>query len=101
MTARKALCSIGSGTHAELLAISELTFRAFAVRHGYQRITSTAGDARSRPPAWAKVRMLRELIETFDVVLWIDADAVIVDGRADVADELERDAQLALVEHRL
>jgi hypothetical protein len=96
----KALCSIGSGPHAELLAISEPTFRAYADRHGYRLLASTEGDARGRPPAWAKVPMLQEALKTFDLVLWIDADAVIVDPRADIASELSDDAQLALVEHR-
>ena len=96
---RKALCSIGSGPHAALLALSEPTFRAYAERHGYELRTSTEPDPR-RPPAWAKVPRLRELLETFELVLWIDADAVIVDDREDVAAELGPERQLAVVQHR-
>jgi hypothetical protein len=92
----KALCSIGVGPHEALLEISEPTFRAYADRHGYELIVSREADA-SRPPAWAKVPMLREAIDTFDLVVWIDADAVIVDGRDDIAGELER--ELGLVAH--
>jgi hypothetical protein len=95
----KALCSIGSGPHEALLEISRPTFAAYAQRHGYEPITSTESDPR-RPPAWAKVPMLREAIESFDLVLWIDADAVIVDGSKDIADVLERQRELALVRHR-
>jgi glycosyl transferase family (putative galactosyltransferase) len=95
----KALCSIGAGAHEPLLALSEPTFRAYARDHGYELVTSTEADV-GRPPAWAKVALLRELIEAFDLVLWIDADAVIVDGRADIARELEPDRHLALVRHR-
>jgi hypothetical protein len=98
MTARKALCSIGAGPHAALLALSEPTFRAYAERHGYELVTSTERDPR-RPPAWAKVPRLRELLETFELVLWIDADAVIVDDRKDIADELQPERQLAVVQH--
>jgi hypothetical protein len=46
------------------------------------------------------VPRLRELLETFDLVLWIDADAVIVDPRDDIADALDATSQLALVQHR-
>jgi hypothetical protein len=92
---RKALCTIGAGPHAELLEVSRPTFAAFAERHGYELITSTEADPR-RPPAWAKVPMLREALRFYDRVLWIDADAVIVDTSQDLP--LERD--LALVRHR-
>ena len=94
----KALCSIGSGPHEALLAISRPTFAAYAERHGYDLITSTESDRR-RPPAWAKVPMLRETLASYDLVLWIDADAVIVDGRDDIAAELEPERFLGLVRH--
>jgi galactosyl transferase GMA12/MNN10 family len=94
----KALCSIGSGPHEALLEISRPTFAAYAQRHGYELITSTESDP-ERPPAWSKVPMLREALTSFDLVLWIDADAVIVDGREDIAAELEPDRFLGLVRH--
>ena len=96
---RKALCSIGAGPHAALLAVSEPTFRAYAERHGYELVVGHEADP-GRPPAWAKVRMLQELLTRFDLVVWIDADAVVVDGRADIAADLAPAAQLGLVEHR-
>jgi hypothetical protein len=42
--------------------------------------------------------MLREAVDAYDLVLWIDADAVIVDGGEDVAGALDR--ELGLVQHR-
>lgn len=95
----KALCSIGAGAHEALLAVSEPTFRAYGERHGYDLIISTAAHP-ERPPAWAKVPMIRAALDAHDLVLWIDADAVIVDDRDDVAAALEPDTQLALVQHR-
>jgi galactosyl transferase GMA12/MNN10 family len=94
----KALCSIGSGPHEALLEISRPTFEAYAERHGYELITSSEVVA-GRPPAWAKVPMVREALASYDVVVWIDADAVIVDGRDDIADALEPDRFLGLVRH--
>jgi hypothetical protein len=95
----KALCTIGAGPHAALLEVSGPTFAAYARRHGYELITSTESDPQ-RPPAWAKVPLLREAVGSYELVLWIDADAVIVDGERDIADELEPDRELALVRHR-
>jgi hypothetical protein len=94
----KALCSIGSGPHEALLAISRPTFAAYAKRHGYELITSTFSDP-GRPPAWSKVTMLRDALGSYESVLWIDADAVIVDGASDIAAELEPDRFLGLVRH--
>jgi hypothetical protein len=94
----KALCSIGAGPHEALLEISRPTFAAYAERHGYELITATDSDQR-RPPAWSKVPMIRDALATYDLVLWIDADAVIVDGSEDIADELEPDRFLGLVAH--
>ena len=93
----KALCSIGAGPHAALLEISRPTFDDYARRHGYELITSSESHP-GRPPAWAKVPMLREAVDAYELVLWIDADAVIVDGERDIAAELELD--LGLVRHR-
>jgi galactosyl transferase GMA12/MNN10 family len=93
---KRALCSIGAGPHEALLDISEPTFRAYADRHRYELIVSREADP-GRPAPWAKVPMLREAVDAFDLVLWIDADAVIVDGSRDIADELER--ELGLVAH--
>jgi hypothetical protein len=95
---RKALCSIGAGSHEALLEVSEPTFRAYAERHGYDLVVGREVDPR-RPPAWSKVRMLQQLLAEFELVVWIDADAVIVDGNADIAGELEPDEQFGLVEH--
>ena len=94
----KALCSIGAGPHEALLEISRPTFAAYAERHGYELITSTESDPR-RPPAWSKVPMIRETLDAHDLVLWIDADAVILDGGEDIADELAHDRFLGLVAH--
>jgi hypothetical protein len=94
----KALCSIGAGPHAALLAVSEPTFRDYAARHGYELITSSEVDPQ-RPPAWAKVPLLRETLDRFDLVLWIDADAVIVDASLDIATELAPETQFGLVRH--
>jgi hypothetical protein len=95
---RRALCSIGAGPHAALLDVSEPTFRAYADRHGYELITTREADP-ARPPAWAKVAMLRDVLERVDLALWIDADAVIVDGSEDIAADLAPDKQLGLVSH--
>ena len=98
---RKVLCSIGSGAHAELLEITRETFAAYAARHGYEVVLETGRRAPERPPAWDKVLLLRELAEDADTLLWLDADAVVVDTSRDIAAELRPGDLLGLVERRV
>jgi len=96
---RKALCSLGLGPHAELLAVSRPTFAAYAARHGYELVIPKRLEV-ERPPAWAKVKLLRRLLDDYDVLVWLDADAVIVEGSADIAQALGADREIGLVGHR-
>jgi predicted O-methyltransferase YrrM len=63
-------------------------------------VVGTGEEALGRPASWAKVPLLRRALAQFDLALWIDADAAVVDGEADIADELKPGAFQALVEHR-
>lgn len=96
---RKVLCSIGAGPHAELLARSGVTFRRYAERHGYDVSIHDRADASGRPPAWARVLLVRQLLNRYDVVLWIDADAAVTDMSADIADLLGPHDLMGLVAH--
>ncbi len=96
---RKVLCSIGAGPHAALLDISGATFAGYAERHGYDLDLRTETLAPERPPAWSKIRLLRELLEHYDLVLWIDADAAIVDPALDIAEALKRRDLMGMVAH--
>jgi hypothetical protein len=96
---RKVLCSIGAGPHAELLEISGQTFRIYAERHGYDLALRTELAAPERPASWSKVVLVQELLDRYELVFWVDADAAIVDPTADVAAELHRRTQIGLVAH--
>lgn len=95
---RKAICSIGSGPHAELLSIGLPTLREFADRHGYRLFALTENPERERPAPWGKIPLIQALLAGHDAVLWIDADAVIVDTSKDILDEVG-DAVMGMVAH--
>jgi len=59
------------------------TFRRFAERHGYDVVVGGEEAIEDRAPAWSKVVLLRRLLEKYDYVLWIDADAIILDDSVD------------------
>jgi hypothetical protein len=95
---RRAICTFGIGPHVDLLAITVPPLRSYAVRHGYDLVVRTEVSGLTRPPSWAKVVLLRELLDTYDVVVWIDADAIVVDPTGDIAPGVPR-RPMSLVSH--
>jgi hypothetical protein len=96
---RKALVSVGAGPQVRLLRLARYTFAPFARRHGYDLHLYDEPLDGSRPVPWSKVVALERLQDRYDLLLWLDADLMIVDGRQDIAGELEDGRFLYLVEH--
>lgn len=95
----KVIVSLGAGSQRRLLDIAARSFRRYAARHGYElALHRDVVDAR-RPAPWSKVLLLRELAAEHELLLWLDADLVIVDNSLDIASELEGDRFLYMVEH--
>lgn len=85
---------------APVLEQSLPTFMAFGKRHGYDVVVGSGREAADRAPAWAKVRLIRRLLDSYEFVLWIDADAIILDDSDDPADVLASGAFQAVVKHQ-
>ena len=98
---RKALCTIAHGPHRELLEIARPTLEKYADGNGYELVTVEHRLAPDRPASWGKVLLLHQLVQQFDLVLWIDADALFVDPTRDVASELQPLRFLHLVSHQI
>jgi galactosyl transferase GMA12/MNN10 family len=96
---RKVICSIASGAFAPLSEISRPGLEAYAERHGWDLVVANDCVSHGRPPSWAKVPLVADLLRSHELVLWLDADAVITDGAQDLACELRFGRQLYLVEH--
>lgn len=94
----KALATIATGPMSQLLDSSLQTLRPFAARHGYDLVVGH-GECEDRPPAWGKVLLIRDLLSLYETVLWVDADAVIVDIAKDPADEVPHGYFQAMVRH--
>ena len=76
------------------------TFRQFAERHGYDVVVGGDEAIADRAPAWSKIVLLRRLLESYDYVLWIDADAIILDDSVDPVDLFGEQDYQALVRYR-
>ena len=96
---RKVLCTIATGPHAELFELSGPSFAIYADRHGYDLAVRQDLTDPDRAPSWNKLPFFLELFEDYDLVVWVDADAAIVDSRFDIADELAPDDLMGVVAH--
>jgi hypothetical protein len=92
----RCLVTFGVGEHAELLGIARPGFQRFADRHGYELHVAQPKPL-ELPPSWWKIPILRAALESFDEVLWVDADVVIIDDYEDLP--VRSGAWQALVEH--
>jgi hypothetical protein len=97
---RKAIISMGSGPQSRLLRLMTATVVPYASRHGYDVHLLTEPIDPERPAPWSKIRAFQRLQHDYDVLVWLDADLMVVDGRVDIATELEDGRFLYLVEHR-
>ena len=94
-THKRALATIGTGPMEPVLALAAVTFRAYADRHGYDLVIGD-GESEGRPPSWGKVLLICDLLDRYEEVLWVDSDAIILDGRTDIADAVPAEAYLAV-----
>lgn len=97
--ARKALATFGTGELGGVLDESLHTFREFGARHGYDVVVGAADEAHGRSIAWAKVPLIRRLLDFYDFVLWLDADTIVLDASDDPAELLSPDYFQALVRY--
>jgi hypothetical protein len=94
---RKVLATIGTGAMHDVLTESLNTFRQFASVHSYDVMIGTDDRAGGRATAWAKVPLIRELLDAYEYVLWIDSDAIVLDWSVDPVDLLRETDYQALV----
>ena len=97
---RKVIVSIGAGPQRQLLRLASRSFRRYARAQGYELELHTDLADATRPASWSRVPLLRRLAHSYDVLVWLDADLVIVDCSTDIASELEDGRFLYMVEHR-
>lgn len=70
---------------------------AYASRHGMDfYCANLAGE---RPPSWMKIPLLHQVLKDYDRAVWIDADVVVMDSSASIADAVPPESWQGLVEH--
>ena len=75
---------------------------AYAQRWGIDFIASKQEElAEGRPPAWGKIRLLQKVLSNYGWVLWIDADAMVVDFTQDLRRFIDDDYDIVLAAEEL
>jgi hypothetical protein len=96
---RKALVTIATGSHFELLKLSRPALELFSATHCYDLIIETELRDPTRPASWSKILAIRAALENHDIVFWIDSDAIILRTDIDVVSVLNDETHFAWVHH--
>jgi hypothetical protein len=83
------------GPHQSLLPITLPTIRRHAERYGHNVVLARPVTDRRLHFDFAKVVMMRGLLATYDVVVWVDGDSVVLDDAPDLS-ELLAGAEMAV-----
>lgn len=57
--------------------LSDITKKEYCRLHNYDYICMKQNAAPGKHPVWGKIRVVRDLLNTYDIVIWVDADAII------------------------
>lgn len=89
--------SFASGRHCELLDIARPRFQEYAKRHSCDYVEPS--DECGRPSSWAKITNMLKLLDTYDSILWLDADLAMVDTTLDIEALLPPESIQGMVIH--
>lgn len=100
---KKALLSFGFGNQAKLLNIALPTFHKYANIHNYDLIIPSENffshNTKQRHYSWWKIELISRTFQSYDKILWIDADVVVCDFSKDIMDDLSTDSHVGMVVH--
>lgn len=94
----KVIVSFAQGKlFANMLSVAIPRFYKYANKHGYDLIIPTLHNVKSwcldnnldynRPASWLKVPIIKHLLNTYDLVQWIDCDVIINKFDKDINEE--------------
>jgi hypothetical protein len=69
------MTGIDAGRDVDILEVVWKNRRDYAERHGYTLIDGTVHRGPERPPAWYKIKAVEAVLDEYDWVFYLDADA--------------------------
>lgn len=77
--------TLAVGKYLQLLDMSRITFIDYAKKWDYDFVEVKESWDESRPYAWTKLLAIRDLLDKYDFVFYVDSDALILRDDIDVA----------------
>jgi hypothetical protein len=96
MKMKIALISLGTKNIADIRDIGFSNKKQYCNKYGYDFIGYDAVLDTSRPASWSKILAIQEHIDKYDWIMWIDADAAIINNNIKVEDIVDNNFELLL-----
>jgi len=100
------LTAAGPSMHSLLFDLSLPTFRNYGRRWGYDvravelEVDGAAADSHAQAAKWSKIGLLRKALMEYELVLWLDADVLLLRDDEDIAVHLRStDLHALALEH--
>lgn len=94
---KTAIITAYNGRYSQVGDLTSSIMLKYAQRWGMDFCSSKQEDlAEGRPPAWGKIRLLQKVLPNYDWVLWIDADAIIIDFTQDLREFIDNSYSIVL-----
>lgn len=94
---RTILFTLATGEYHEILRYTGPLLQAYAQRWGWEYQVVTKSLDNSRPEAWSKIRKIIELLSSYDTVIYIDSDALIMNFDTNILEEVPNESEFAWV----
>ena len=78
MDKKIAVVTLYTNNISELAELTNVSKRNYCKKWGYDYICETQTLDADRPPAWSKILLLKNNLDEYDWLYWIDADAIIM-----------------------
>ena len=100
---KKVITSFGVGPHTSLLSLSVPTLYLYADNHNYDIFLPSndffSEKSKANPPSWWKLDVIEYLFNTYDQVLWLDADVIICRFEEDISVKVNSKDDFGAVVH--
>ncbi len=86
-----AICSLAIGKDFKRAVFpSQYTKVLYCQKHGYDYIEDETVYDKSRPIAWSKILLIQKYLDKYDYIVWIDADAMIMNFDHKLEDKITK-----------
>lgn len=84
-----AICTLAIGNeYKKVVEPSQNTKRLYCEMHGYDYIDDESVYDNTRPIPWSKILLIQKYLANYDYIVWIDADAMIMDNTQKLEDKI-------------